>query len=569
MVSNISSLLIVEDNPADVTLYLRLLEDVEHGFEHIECVSTIKAAMDCLEDAASSTCCLLDFNLPDGSALNLLESLYSKQQVANCPVIVITGQEDTKNAVRLLKLGVQDYIVKDELTSNTLVRTLKTAIQNWKLTKQLEQMALYDSLTGLSNRGLFLEKLEQCFNESLRYDHHFALVLLDLDRFKSINDTYGHEAGDFVLEAIGSKLQKFSRKADVCGRLGGDEFAVILPETDDKSAHFVVQKLLKVLNFDLVWRNSVIPIASSIGASTFPSRANSYKELMREADIALYHAKNRGRSQFIFYNEEESELEDERGLLKEALPNAIKNGKLQVAFQSIVDRQQKVFAVEALLRWHHLGKWINPIETVNMVIELGYDFEFHEWLFDQTFSKLKSFQTAHPTLKLCLNLPANMCHNPKFSKLITRLNAKHNLAPSDVILEVTETHLMVYPDKAKACLEDLVNVGFNVAIDDFGTGYSSMEYIADLPCSILKIDKKFFLEMNNNKRYFKIIEAICTLAHGLDMKVIAEGIETLAHSEAAHKLHCDYLQGFYIGFPTIAGEDWQAYLTQSKIAQGD
>ena len=271
--------------------------------------------------------------------------------------------------------------------------------------------------------------------------------------------------------------------------------------------------------------------------------------------------------QYIFYDEDESASEDKRELLKDALPRAIKDGELQVAFQAIVDSKQEVFAVEALLRWNHLGNWVNPIETVNLVMELGCDLEFHEWLFDETFSKLKAFQVAHPSLKLCLNLPANVCHNPKFPKLITRLNKKHKLAPSDVILEVTETHLMVYPDKAKACLDDLVKVGFSVAIDDFGTGYSSMEYIADLPCSILKIDKKFFLEMNKNKRYFKIIEAICTLAHGLGMKVIAEGIETQALKEIAHELRCDYLQGFYIGFPTIAGDNWQAFLSESKQSQ--
>lgn len=557
-------MLIVEDNPADMTLYLRLLEDIDHGFDHIECVSTLKGAMDCLEDNNGDTCCLLDFNLPDGSAINLLESLYSNKPLANCPVIVITGQEDTKNAVRLLKLGVQDYIVKDELTSNTLIRTIKTAIQNWKLSKQLEQMALYDSLTGLTNRGLFMEKLEQCFNEASRYGHRFALVLLDLDKFKSINDTYGHEAGDFVLETIGQKLQKFSRKADICGRLGGDEFAMILPDTDDKSSHFVVQKLLKALNFDIVWHNSVIPIASSIGASSFPCGADSYKKMMREADIALYQAKNRGRAQYIFYNEDESQCEDERGKLRDALPNAIKHSKLQVAFQTIVDCEQNVFAVEALLRWNHLGNWINPIETVNLVIELGYDLEFHEWLFDQTFSKLKSFQIEHPNLKVCLNLPANICHNPRFAQLITRLATKHDVAPSDVILEVTETHLMVYPDKAKVCLEDLADVGFNIAIDDFGTGYSSMEYIADLPCSMLKIDKKFFIEMHKNVRYFKIIEAICTLAHGLGMKVIAEGIETEAHKQTANELGCDYLQGFHIAYPSFADGDWYTFLTACK-----
>jgi diguanylate cyclase (GGDEF)-like protein len=565
MALDTSSLLIVEDNPADITLYLRLLEDVDHGFEHIECVTTVKDASDCLENNAHLSCCLLDFNLPDGSALSLLESLQSNQKTANCPIVVITGQEDTKNAVRLLKLGVQDYIVKDDLSPNTLIRTIQNAIQNWKLTKQLEQMAHYDALTGLTNRGLFLEKLEQSFNESIRYSHHFALILLDLDKFKSINDIYGHEAGDFVLSVVGQKLDKFARKTDIAGRLGGDEFAIILPQTDEESAHLVVDKLLKSVTFDVVWRSSVIPITASIGVAMCPGLAKDSKKLMRQADIALYRAKDRGRAQYVTYNENEKSLEDERERLKNSLPNALLEGKLQVAFQPIFSARDNdsVYAIEALTRWNQFGKWINPIDIINLVMELGVDIKFHGWLLKQAFTKLKEFQVDQPNLKLCLNLPANICHNPNFSDLIIKLSAQHKVTPNSIILEITETHLMTFPEKAKECLLRLVEANFHVAIDDFGTGYSSMEYIADLPCSILKIDKKFFLELEKNHRNSKIIEAICALAHGLDMQVIAEGIENELLCKSALALGCDYLQGFHLGYPAIPSANWNVFLSES------
>jgi diguanylate cyclase (GGDEF)-like protein len=564
-----SSLVIVEDNPADMTLYLRLLEDLDHGFEHIECLSTIEGAANCLANSTTPACCLLDFNLPDGSALTLLESLQANNHAASCPIVVVTGQEDTKNAVRLLKLGVQDYVVKDELTSHTLLKTIKNAIKNWQLSKQLEQMALYDSLTGLTNRGLFMDKLEQTFNESKRYKRQFCLLLIDLDRFKSINDIYGHEAGDFVLTVVGKKLINFIRVTDIAGRLGGDEFAVVLSEIDEKAAHVLIGKLLKALTIDVIWNNSVIPISPSIGFTMHPSRAQDCKQLIREADIALYQAKEKGRSQYVAYKKNGKNHDDKRELLKDALPVALLGGKLQVAFQPIVSAtdSEKVYAIEALTRWHHEGHWVNPIETVNLVMELGLDMDFHRWLLGRSFSQLQAFQVFNPDLKLSLNLPANVCHNPNFSELVVKLCEQYNVAPSSVILEVTETQLMPQPEKARECLLALVEANFHVAIDDFGTGYSSMEYIADLPCTILKIDKKFFLELAENQRNKNIIEATTVLAHGLGMLVVAEGIENQFLCESAQTMNCDFLQGYHTGYPVIPESDWAAFITQARLPQ--
>lgn len=565
MNSDLSSLVIVEDNAADMIHYLRLLEGVEHGFEHIECVSTLQGAADVLENSASHACCLLDFHLPDGCALSLLESFLADNKSVNCPIIVITGQENTKNAVRLLKLGVQDYLIKDDLTSHTLIRTIQNAIKNWQLTKQLEKMALYDSLTGLTNRGLFVEKLEQTFNESVRYKRHFSLLLIDLDHFKSINDIYGHQAGDFILQVVSKKLISMIRITDTASRLGGDEFAVILPEIDDQCSTKVAENIVSGLTLDVVWNNSVIPITASIGVATYPSRAQDYKKLMREADVALYRAKEKGRGQYDSYKDISNSVEDEKELLKDIFLATLLEGKLQVAFQPIVSTKDtsNVFAIEALTRWNHDGKWINPIEIINLVMELGLDIEFHEWLFTQSFSVLSKFQEEKQDLKLCLNLPANVCHNSQFIDLLIMLSAEHQISPQNVILEVTETHLMTQPDKAKERLQNLVDSGFQIAIDDFGTGYSSMEYIADLPCTILKIDKKFFIDMPRNQRNVKIIEAIAGMAHGLGMSVIAEGIESVVLSEAALELKCDYLQGFYTGNPIITDADFKTYLKQS------
>lgn len=571
MSANKSSLLIVEDNPADMTLYIRLLEDLDHGFEHIECLSTIKDATEWLESTHPPTCCLLDFNLPDGSAISLLESLHTDNGLPKCPVIIITGQEDTKNAVQLLKLGAQDYVVKDELTSHVLLRTIQNAVSNWQLSKQLEIMALYDSLTGLTNRGLFLEKLEQAFNESKRYQHSFCLCLIDLDRFKSINDIYGHQAGDCVLQVVAEKMLSHTRGTDVAGRLGGDEFALLLPETDEKSAHMVIKKLLQAMTTEVTWNNSNIPISPSIGMTMYSSDAEDFKKLIQEADVALYRAKSRGRAQYVAYNEIDDEQEDTLEAVKYGLPLAIQSGALQIAFQPIVHaaKPDEVYAIEALTRWNVGGKWIDPLDIINWVMELGLDREFHVWLLTECFTCLVKYQAKHPALKLSINLPANVSHNFNFTQLLVEQATQYKVAPESVILEITETHLIPQPEKALEGLNRMVERGFLVAIDNFGTGFCSMEYVANLPSSILKIDKKFLLELPTNPRNRNIIDAISSLAHSLEILVVAEGIEEEALYTESLKLKCDFLQGYHIGFPVIAKDlEWEDFISATKHAFG-
>ncbi|MGB3725810.1 MAG: GGDEF domain-containing response regulator [Glaciecola sp.] len=566
MLDTPTTLAIVEDNPADTTHYMRLLEQCDHNFQHIECFTTIECALKSLKETKTNICCLLDYNLPDGTALSLVKALKSGSCDLICPIVIITGQNDTQSAVKLLKLGVQDYIVKDELSSNSFIRTIEGAVQNWQLKKQLEFMAMYDSLTQLGNRCLFIDKLEQMISEGSRYNHGFTLITLDLNNFKSVNDIYGHEAGDFVLQQVGIILRRTLRDADIAGRLGGDEFAILLPETCRESALIVAEKVADALDTDIEWHNAVIPVSAALGISMFPSKARNAMELMREADIALYKCKENKNAKYECYRQGWMDENAEKEKLRNYLPTALQDNKFEIALQAIVhsrDNERSIFAFEILTRLCFEGRWVNPITIVNMVIELGLDIAFHRWLFSSAFMQLKKLQVQQPNMKISLNLPANVCHSPRLTNLLVDMTQQHDIAPNDVILEVTETHLMVDPDKARQCLCNLVNSGFSIAIDDFGTGYSSMEYIADLPCSFIKIDKKFFLNLEENKRNRNIIEAITALAHGLEMVVIAEGIESATLVDEALELECDFLQGFYYGQPVIPTDNDDLFKLQN------
>ncbi len=547
----LKNILIIEDNPADVTQYLRLLEAFDHGFSNIETVSKVTHGYDRIQ-TGDIDCCLLDNNLPDGTASEMLDRLGKEGAATCCPIIVITELEDLQVAVELMQKGAQDYLVKQHLSAMLLEKAIRSAIHTWELQQNVNNMALYDSLTGLVNRALFIDRLDQLFQESQRYSRHFALLYLDMDRFKYVNDTYGHEAGDALLQEISDRLLRTLRSADTVARLGGDEFAIILPDINEAKANHVAYKLVHVLSFTMPWQRVELSTSPSIGLAYYPSHASSYQEMMRDADLALYRAKSQGRCQYSAFNKKiEAEQLAKQTLIRH-LPNELLSKRLKLAWQPIFDaKSNKVSAVEALVRWRHQDNWVPPEKIIDLVLECRLGDSFHTWLFEHAMEQIAQWRHTHPTLKLSLNIPASLCYDNKLITLLMNSGKQHGLPAENLMVEVTETHLMRYPDEVKKQLIVLSDYGIEIAIDDFGTGYSSMDYIASLPCNCLKIDKKFFLGLHHNPRNAQIIEAITALSHRLGMKVVAEGIESGTLLQAAQAFGCDYMQGYFLGAPVF------------------
>ena len=558
-----NTLLIVEDNPADTTHYLRMLEDVDHGFSHIECVETLRDAELYIQKSPPA-CCLLDVNLPDGSALLLLKKI-NAQQPSMCPVVVVTGQEDTASAIQIMRNGAQDYLIKQELQGSYLLRVILSAIKTWGLQQQLNRLALYDSLTGLVNRGLFIDRLSQLFENNRRYKQEFALLYIDMDRFKFVNDTHGHEAGDYLLTVVADQLRSTLRQTDTAARLGGDEFAVILPNINEAKAYHVAHKLVIALTLDTKWQTKTLSLSPSIGLATYPGQAKNHQDFMREADVALYRAKKNGKGQFAAFNKQ-VEIETRLAVSQaSAFPRALLDKMLQLAFQPIIHIETgDVVSVEALVRWKFKNSWVSPERIINLMLERRMSDIFHQWLFDESLSQLKRWQITNPELSLTLNLPANLCNEPKIVNQLLAALKHHEIAPQKITVEVTETHLIRYPEETKQQLNIIAEHGIQIAIDDFGTGYSSMQYLASLPCHLLKIDKDFFIGLYDNPRNQQIIKAITALAHSLNMKVVAEGIENANIYDEASKFGCDYGQGYWMGSPTFSDDSFDDFLKISK-----
>ncbi len=551
-----NTLLIIDDDIGDFVLYQHMLEEVAHGFEDIIHVDSLDAAYEYLHETTPA-CCLLDYRFPDGSAKSLLERLQRQHQLFPCPIVIITSQEDTKTAVELLHLGAQDYLVKQDITAIDLQRAIEHAIKTWSLQKQLNHLALHDPLTGLVNRKLFIDRLSRLFNEYDRYQHGFSLVYIDLDRFKPINDTYGHEAGDFLLKKVAQFIQEVVRHTDTAARLGGDEFAVILPEISEAKAFHVAHKLVQNLTRTLTWRGNSINISPSLGLTCYPSKATNVHEFMREADMALYRAKESGRGRYAFFNDSLDQELREHEYLGSVLPRALVRHKLQLVYQPIFGLAQGDWvSTEALVRWRHEGTDVPPRRIIDLVTEKRLAVYFHSWLFECCVQQLHDWQADAPQVGMAINVMPEILHDARIMQALLDAISSRNIAPERLTLELSESDIMRHPEQSAEVLTELRRHGFRIAIDDFGSGYSSMEYLSKLPADILKIDQKFFAHQTQAKSeagyvlgsstHQRLIVAATALGHSLAMQISAEGLESQEAWQLAKRTGCDFGQGHWL-----------------------
>jgi len=562
--NNRKTLLIVEDNSADKTHLLRILEDNDHPFSDIICISSFSEAKQYF-DTNTPSCCLLDCNLSDGTANQLLEEIAIDPNTTLCPIIIITGLENTVNAVALMKKGVMDYLTKPILSGFNLVQSINHALTTWALKNQLNYLALHDSLTGLINRNLFVDRLNQLFNNYHRTRIPFSLLYIDLDDFKLINDQHGHQTGDHLLASFAKTLTRSLRETDTIARLGGDEFGVLLPDTNAEQCLLVVKKLVIDLSAPLCWNKHKFLINQSMGITCYPNGANGYQELMSEADFALYQSKKNGRNQYSMFDQEMQRKVITKRAINDALGNAIATNELKVFYQPIFDSNTlEVIEVEALIRWNFQGSWINPEKIITYIVDQDLTNPFHIWLFNNALKQLKQWKADIPNLTMAINLPANL---PSDNSILIQLESfieLHGLEFRDIIIEITESHFMRHPAEAKEQLLKLRACNAGISIDDFGTGFSSIQYLANLPCNQLKIDKCFFLTLADNKKNEQIIKFITSLAKNLELASVAEGIESEEIAEQAKAFGCDRLQGFWFGSPVAGNTDFADFLQRSK-----
>jgi len=421
--------------------------------------------------------------------------------------------------------------------------------------KELKSLAFFDPLTGLPNRRLFLDRLQMEIANSRRKNRVFTVVFIDLDRFKRINDTFGHDIGDNLLEKITSRFLTAKRENNTLARLGGDEFALILPETPFSDAKVLSTKILHLLDENIEIANYNIYITASIGIAEFPKDGQDTQFLMKHADQAMYQVKSSGRNGVKIFNKTLTDDAKAIGAMKleSKLREAILKGKIYLDYQCKVDISSgKAIGVEALARWTdpELGR-VSPEKFIRIAENIGLGYELTCNIIKMGVLQLKKWDEMGINISVAINVSAKELYKKDFLDSFKELLQELNIDLSRVLLEieVTEDSLMHNIGRATEILRKLKSLGLSLAIDDFGTGYSSFAYLQKLPFDVLKIDRAFIVQMSKDKKSKDIIDSMITLGHALGLKVLAEGVETTQEVEILKSLECDIIQGYVYSRP--------------------
>jgi diguanylate cyclase (GGDEF)-like protein/PAS domain S-box-containing protein len=437
---------------------------------------------------------------------------------------------------------------------------------------RLQHIAYHDSLTNLANRNRFNECLQQAIDRNrANPEHHFAVLFLDFDRFKIINDSLGHRAGDEFLVKVTGRILEHVRPTDIVSRLGGDEFA-ILTEGMELARHAVglAERLQQVLRVPVMVGRNEIATSASIGITFSSIGYTRPDEVLRDADIAMYKAKAQGKAQYALFDASLHAQVTSQLHLESDLRRAIDAGQLALEYQPLYELQSnRLVAFEALARWHHPERGsVSPAVFIPIAEESGLIGPLTQWVLERACAQLAAWHAAHPNnagLRMHVNISgADLCGSG-FANRVTRTILTHSLQPKHVTLEITESMLMERLDAALGTLEELSQLGVGVSVDDFGTGYSSLSYLSALPITSLKIDRSFVSKLQISTQNSEIVRAVITLGTALGKRVIAEGIETPAQMSRLRELGCELGQGFHMSRP-VSAENADLLLAASGAA---
>lgn len=454
--------------------------------------------------------------------------------------------------------------LKDEQGEiQSFVSTGKDISDRVEIQEKLHHMATHDALTELPNRLMVNDRLAHAIQQTERSQLKIAVIFIDLDRFKQVNDSLGHPAGDSLLKVIANKLTSHLRKGDTLARLGGDEFTIIMEGIEHiKDIIAVLQKMLDVVSEPVLIGGYEIISSASMGITIYPDDATDVNTLLKNADVAMYRAKSKGGNSFQFYTHDMSVQADERMELQHSLNHALERDEFRLYYQPRIDaRTGRVVGMEALLRWVHpkLGL-VGPLRIIPILEETGKIVEVGHWIFRNACAfNAELERKGFKALRVSVNLSARQFHDENLLQCIEKIRTQQNFDTSYLEVEITESLLVDNVDIAVSVLDRLHAAGVHIAIDDFGTGYSSMSYLKRFPIDALKIDRSFVKDIPTDKDDVAIVNAIVALGESLGMSLVAEGVETAAQLEYFTGLDQCEIQGFYISKP-LPQEEFVAWL---------
>jgi diguanylate cyclase (GGDEF)-like protein len=542
---------LIDDSPEYALLVRHLLVE-ELGdsvlVDHRGSISDARAAL--VEEDLG--CILLDLSLPDATGLEGLKAV--RARAPQVPIVVLSGEETEDVAVQAVHEGAQDYLVKRHADGHLLVRAIRYAVERKRAQLELAHQATHDSLTGLPNRTLFLERLGLTLARVERRTRACAVLFLDLDRFKVVNDSLGHDVGDRLLVETGDRLRGLVRPSDTVARFGGDEFMVLCDDVaSEADAVAVAERIAARLAEPFEIDGHDLEVAASIGIAVAANRARPPEAVVRDADQAMYVAKRRGSRLELFDPSERVVAVARRGLGGE-LRRALEMEELRLFYQPEIDlRGGGVVAVEALLRWQHPDRGLlSPSEFIPFAEQNGLIASVGEWVLAGSCHQLARWRedgVCGRGLSANVNLSACQLLDDDLPDRVYRVLEETGLEPSALCLELTETAFVGDLETSVAALDALHRLGVSLSLDDFGTGYSSLSVLDRYPLDKLKIDRSFVARLESGERARRLFAAVVGMAQALGLRSVAEGVETKEQLDMIAAMGCDSAQGFFLSRP--------------------
>jgi diguanylate cyclase (GGDEF)-like protein len=580
-------ILMIDDSPADAGLIGHMLNDA-NGFafelEWADCLTDGIARM----RAGPFDVLLLDLGLPESTGLHTLRRLHAEMESLPT-LVVLSGLADEHTAIQALQSGAQDYLIKGQIEGALLVRSIRYALERSQAKQALQDahaelerrvvertaalasavdalhaeiaerkyaeeriryMAHHDALTDLPNRVLLQDRIEQAIAYAERNQAKVAVLFIDLDYFKHINDSLGHQIGDRLLQLVAERLRLCLRKGDSVARLGGDEFVLSIPlPKDSGDVARVAQKVLDALDQSFIIDGHELHLGCSIGISIYPDDGTNVEGLMRAADTAMYHAKESGRSNYQFFTPGINKAAQQRLEIEMRLRRALVRNEFELYYQPQVDIVKgAILSAEALLRLPEpngtvptpSGEFITIAEESGLIMAIG------EWVLREACHQLKRWHDAgYPDLRIAVNLSSRQFLKRNFVETIAGILDEAGVEAKTLTLEITESLLLQRTEKNMSMLTQLRDMGVELSIDDFGTGYSSLAYLQRFPLHSLKIDRSFVRGIDENPGDTTLVTAVIAMAHSLHLEVLAEGVETEQQENFLKSHGCYAAQGFY------------------------
>ncbi|MBE8716051.1 two-component system response regulator [Cellvibrio polysaccharolyticus] len=543
---NVIKILFVDREQGEYLLIADVLAQVRHVRYQLTWCHQLTDAM-ALIMSSEYDVVLLDYYWGEFNTRDLLNT--ARLQACQTPIVVMTHEMETEVDREVIRAGASDYLIKDAIDAQLLDRTIRYAIERKQSELHLARLAHYDTLTEIPNRLLFRDRLEHAIRLAERDSTSFSLLFIDLNGFKQVNDTFGHDAGDALIRICAERLHDTIRKSDTVARMGGDEFTLLLQNINHTSdvAH-IAQKVIEVLSAPAHINGYDVVVGCSIGVAIYPGAGQNADTLLKNADIAMYKAKQEEGSAFCFFTDAMNREVRRQLKLESDLRQALRKEQLFIQYQPRVDMHSgRIIALEAQLRWAHpergvlnASEFMSIAEDTGLITAIGYR------VIRQACSDLKKIHRLFgEEIVMSINLSVRQFKDDHLVQVISEIFTETGMGPGDIEFELTETTLMENIDMVSLCMRPLAVFGINFTLSNFGTGNSSFLHLQRLPISAVKIDAQFMAELQRSRNDRRLILAMINLAKNLGRIVIADGVDDAMQKDWLEKTGCDQMQGLY------------------------